>query len=269
MMVTAVLAIHNEEAYLANCLRHLARNGINFAIIDHGSSDDSPRIYRQSEFAANLVEVQELPFAGHFSLAEQLECKTQLIERIDTDWVIHVDADEVMHSYRSGETLSEALSRLAAAGSNVVDFDEFVFLPIEGDYVPDAVGSQPLELYYFFQPNAPRLMRAWHKASGLSMVEHGGHLLAGPDVRLASESLALRHYIFRSQEHAFTKYATRSFAKHELLKGWHRARAGTPAHAFTFPPTNAMKRLANPGCYDLDRSEPWTQHYWQRIWACE
>lgn len=266
MNVTAVLAIRNEEAYLANCLRHLVRNGVNFAIIDHGSSDASSDIYRRREFAANLVEVTELSFTGEFALAEQLRCKMQVIERLDADWVLHVDADEIMHSYRAGETLSEALARLAATACNVVNFDEFVFLPIEDDYVSEAAGPQPSVLYYFFQPAAPRLMRAWRKDAGLSIVEHGGHRLSGPDVRLADESLALRHYVFRSQAHAFAKYTTRPYARDELNIGWHRVRADASAVAFALPPAEVMKRLPSPDSRDLDRSEPWSRHYWQRTW---
>ena len=47
MHITAILAIRNEEAYLGNCLRHLVCNGIDFVIIDNGSSDTSAEIYRR------------------------------------------------------------------------------------------------------------------------------------------------------------------------------------------------------------------------------
>lgn len=137
MVVTAVLAIRNEEAYLANCLRHLVRNGIEFVIIDNGSAGGSAEIYRRREFAANLVDVQELPFVDMFSLADQLRRMMEVIDALD-NWVVHLDADEVMHSYREGEGLGEALSRLEAEGWNAVNFDEFVFLPIECDYIPEA-----------------------------------------------------------------------------------------------------------------------------------
>jgi glycosyltransferase involved in cell wall biosynthesis len=147
MLVTAVLAIRNEEAYLANCLRHLGRNGIDFVIIDNGSSDTSAEIYRRSEFAANLDDVQDLPFAGAFSLSEQLRRNMEIIGKLHTDWIVHLDADEVMHSYREGETLNEALSRLDAEGWNAANFDEFVFLPVEHDYVPEAPGHQPIPHY--------------------------------------------------------------------------------------------------------------------------
>ena len=130
MNVTAVLAIRNEEAYLANCLRDLIINGLDFVVIDNDFTDSSAQMYGRSEFAAHLVRVCRLPFCA-FSLSEQLQRKMEIIEALNSDWVVHVDADEIMHSYREGEGLREALSRLDAEGWNVVNFDEFVFLPIE------------------------------------------------------------------------------------------------------------------------------------------
>jgi glycosyltransferase involved in cell wall biosynthesis len=263
MHITAVLAIRNEEAYLINCLRHLVRNDIDFVIIDNGSSDSSGEICRRREFAANLVDVQDSPFGGAFSLSEQLQRKMEIIGTLKTDWVVHLDADEVMHSYREGEKLAEALFRLDAEGWNVVDFDEFVFLPIEQDYVPDAPGYQPIRHYYFYQPSSPRLMRAWNKAGGFSLVEHGGHMLTGSEIRLAPESLALRHYIVRNQEHAFTKYITRVFAADDLARGWHQARRNQTQDSFRFPPDSVLRRLPRVEQQDLDRSNPWKLHYWR------
>jgi hypothetical protein len=268
VVVTAILAIRNEEAYLANCLRHLVRNGINFVIIDNGSSDASTEIYRRREFASYLVDVQELPFLGAFYLAEQLRHKMMIVDAINTDWVIHLDADEVMHPYRQGESLNEALCRLDAEGWNVVNFDEFVFLPVEDGYVSEAPEHQPMSLYYFFQPYVPRLMRAWRKIGGFSMVEHGGHSLVGADIRLAPEYLALRHYIVRNQVHAFGKYTTRTFASNEIALGWHGNRVAQPAQAFLLPPAALLKRLSKPDHYDLDRSDPWTMHYWRKRRDC-
>lgn len=264
MVVTAILCIRNEEAYLANCLRHLVRNGVRFGIIDNGSTDASAEIYRSREFADHLVATLELPFEGHFSLAEQLRQKMALIDIIDTDWVIHLDADEVMHSDRPAETLSEALTRLGADGWNVVNFDEFVFLPVKHDYVPDVQGEQRMDLYYFFEPHTPRLMRAWRKACGFSPVENGGHALEGANVRMAPNHLALRHYIFRNQEHAMSKYSARTFAPSDLARGWHINRINQPPASFLFPSPTNLKRLAFPTDHNLDRSDPWPVHYWQR-----
>ncbi len=263
MRITAVLAIRDEEYYLANCLRHLVRSGVDFVIIDNGSSDKSAEIYRRREFSKGLVDVQELPFTGAFSLGDQLRKKMDVIGRLETDWVLHVDADEEMHSNVEGEPLNQALSRLEAQGWNVVNFDEFVFLPIECDYIPEAGGNQPILHYYFFQPFSPRLMRAWKKSNGFSLVEHGGHLLTGADLRLAPENLVLRHYIVRSQDHAFHKYIERKFAADEVAGGSHIHRINQPLESFVFPPAKSLRKVSAPEDCHMDRSDPWKVHYWR------
>lgn len=264
MKVTALLAVRNEEFYLANCLRHLIRNGVDFVIIDNGSSDTTAEIYGRRDFVKGLVDVVKLPFTGVFSLSRQLERKMEAMATVDTDWIIHLDADEVMHSSLEGESLNESLSRIDAAGWNAANFEEFVFLPIEHDYVPDAPGEQPILHYYYFRPAFPRLMRAWRKAAGFSLLEQGGHLLTGRDLRLSTEHLVLRHYIFRNQEHAFQKYSMRKFSEDELARGWHGNRVNQPMESFCFPPAQLLRRLSAPDDRRMDRSDPWDVHYWQQ-----
>lgn len=263
MIVTAVLAIRNEEECLANCLRHLVRNDINFVIIDNESTDESSTVYGHREFARHLVTVRQLPFRGSFCLIEQMRCKNEIIKTLDTDWVVHLDADEIMHSTHPGETLKDAIGRLASSGANAIDFDEFVFLPLEDRYVPDTADVQPLLHYYFFQPHPSRLMRAWQKASGLSSEESGGHTLSGPNLRLAPEALVLRHYIFSDQDHAFRKYTTRQFATTDLARGFHSNRVNQPDKAFRFPPVSRLKALKSPHDHQFERDDPWRVHYWQ------
>lgn len=262
MKLSAILAIRNEEAYLANCLRHLVRNEVDYLIIDNDSTDGSAEIYHRKEFSANLINVVTLPYTGEFSLRAQLRLKMAVIETVEADWVLHVDADEMPHSYRQDETLKEAISRLDAGGANVVNFEEFVFLPLDGNYASDIHGFPDIRHYYFFAPRPLRLMRAWRKANGFSLLEGGGHTLDGHEICVASESLALRHYIVLNQQHAYRKYTARTFAAAELADGWHRIRAGQPEAAFRFPVPDALKRLENVNDCDLDRSAPWAAHYW-------
>lgn len=264
MIITAILAIRNEAAHLANCLRHLVSNDIVFSIIDNGSVDECPEIYRRREFSAHLVGVNKLPFTGAFSLTEQLRCKMTIMKSLNSDWVIHIDADEVMYSCRRGETLRDAIVRTDTEGWNVIDFDEFVFLPIEHDYVPDSLHPQPILHYYYFRPSFPRLMRAWKKSEGFSMIEHGGHLLSGADIRLAPERCVLRHYMMRNQQDAFTKYAIRCFAAEEVARGWHNNRINQPVETFEFPPATELRKLGSADDCKFDLSDPWAVHYWQR-----
>lgn len=266
MRVVAIIAVRNEEAYIANSIRHLIENGISYAIIDNASTDSTATIAARDEFRPHLLEIGQLEHAGYCDWQLILQRKMEVANRIEADWVIHLDADEIMHSYRPGERLLDAIRRIDEQGFNVINFDEFVFLPIDFDYEPDILGSQRMCHYYFFEPFAPRLMRAWRKDARLSMVDNGGHILSGSDIRLAPERMVLRHYIFRNQSHAFRKYAERRFGPRDLARGWHSNRIDQSIENFRFPVSDRLRFLESPESRAFDRSLPVRDHYWQ--WPC-
>jgi hypothetical protein len=106
-------------------------------------------------------------------------------------------------------------------------------------------------------------MRAWKKSARLDLTQGGGHVLAGDGIRLASEKMILRHYIFRDQTHAYVKYAGRKFAEHDISRGWHRNRISQPVEQFTFPPRCQLHWLVSPADRNLSMELPRTSHYWQ------
>ena len=264
MHVVAILAVSNDRPYLANCLSHLIANGVDFAIVDNGPTGGCAEIIHSSRFAPHLAGYSQVPFTGVYSWEEILLAQQRLLGTIDADWHLLLAPDEIMHSYVPGESLVSAITRIDREGHDVVNFDEFVFLPVEGDYIPEHDGIQPLRHYYFHSPRNPNQMRAWRKACNLSNVAAGGHLLSGGDFRLAPETFALRHYIFRNQAHALEKYANRVFAAHEIERGWHSNRAGQRAARFVFPPASELHRLTDPSDRNFVRNHPRKTHYWER-----
>lgn len=261
--VAAILAFRDEEAYLAHTLRNLRDQDVAFALLDNGSEDGSRQVALRPEFDTHRIRVEDLPYLGYFSLEQQLEAKARVATSLEVDWVLHLDADEVPHPYAPEETLRDAISRIDRAGYTAIDFDEFVFLPLEDEYVPGGRGPQPMRTYYFHQPTTPRLMRAWKRSAGLSNVASGGHLLQGGDLRLCPERLALRHYIFRNQVHAREKYATRRFSPAEIERGWHRNRVAHPPLRFHFPLAHELHSLPTPADRDLTRVHPRRLQYWE------
>lgn len=99
---------------------------------------------REPRFAPWLVSYRVLPFDGVFDLKKMLLVKQEIAGTLDADWLIRLDADEILHPYHQGESLREGITRLDAKGWDVINFDEFVFLPGDGRYVPDADGLPPL-----------------------------------------------------------------------------------------------------------------------------
>jgi glycosyltransferase involved in cell wall biosynthesis len=263
MRVLAILAIRDERPYLANCLNHLIENEIDYVIIDNDSTDGTTELLRQPSFARHLVDYQQFPFEGAFNWKGLMKARETAAQTHDADWILFLSPDEMMHPYVPQETLRAAIMRNDAAGYDVIDFNEFVFLPLDAEYQVDSGVLQPLRFYYFFEPSRPRLMRARKKHLQVSHIEHGGHVFSGAPFRLSPETFALRHYIFRDQAHAYRKYPERVFLPQELARGWHKNRVVKQIDAFTFPPVEQLHRLESPTDRDLCRENPRKTHYWQ------
>jgi glycosyltransferase involved in cell wall biosynthesis len=263
MRIVAVMACRNEAAVLPTCLHHLVKNGIDFAIVDNNSTDDSLDIAHSAEFRNHLVDLKRVPYEGIFQLEPLLEAKMALAESISADWAMNICPDEILHPNREGTTLVEEVEYFDKSGFNVVNFDEFVFLHMSEPWV-EGLRDWPIsQHYYFFEPIRFRQMRLWKKGQGFSMVRHGGHRLDGDNLRFAPESLVLRHYIFRNQAHAYEKFTNRNFSEKELAHGWHRNRHGIPKENYKFPNPDALEVLVRADSFALSRAHPWRKHYWQ------
>jgi glycosyltransferase involved in cell wall biosynthesis len=259
--VVAILCARNEEIHIRSALTDLIGEGLDVVLIDHDSEDRTVAIAR--EFAGRgLLGIERLPWTGRFSLAEQLEAKRRVVETVDHDWIVHVDADEWLSAPDAGQTLADGLSAVNAAGYNCVNFDELVFLPRPGEDRYREDYRQHLTRYYFFQPSYPRLMRAWKNRAGLENCAHAGHVLSGP-LRLFPRDFPLRHYIALSEPHAERKYVNRRFDDAELAQGWHRNRLSATKETLCFPGDERMRVLPHWSSKEYDVSEPSSEHFWE------
>ena len=265
MDVLAILCVRDEVSRIANCLTHLIENGVRYAVIDHASTDGTLELLREPRFRSNLEALVTMPWDGHFHLGRQMETKQEIVDRVSADWFVHLDADEIMQSCVDGETVGEAIARIDRNGHNTIDFNEFLFLPIDKAYKSDVGAWQEMADYYFFEPKSPRLLRAIKAGSGLSFRGSTGHRPYGATLNYPEERLILRHYAFVDQAHAYEKYVDRVFSADELARGLHSNRVGYDREAYRFPSRSTLKTLAYPASRDFDRSDPKKSHYWQ--WA--
>ena len=263
LSICAIIAARNEYHYLKILLPHLANQNIDVAIIDNDSTDGSYKLYEKHK-GKPIVMVENLPFRGSFSLSEQLERKNILCKSLDHDWIIHHDADEIMEHYKPNLTLRDAIEEADKSGYNVLNFDEFVFLPEPNrDYSLDNYHTDLLR-YYFFQPTENRLNRAWKRLFGLNNTASGGHKLQGDKLAVFPENHILRHYIVLNQNRAFEKYLNRDFDSIDLSKNWHGNRRNFTKDNLTLPCEGEFLHYLKK--YDSKafcKVKPLTKHFWE------
>ena len=158
-----------------------------------------------------------LPYRGVFSLTEQLEAKAEAIRRIRVGLVHSPGCRRDLESPR-GESLREGIECAAAEGWNVVNFDEFVFVPPMGEEASEhGISTTRVLHYYFFEPEPGRLMRAWKNVP--ASCRWAGGKVDGPGTSPLPRELRLRHYPALNLDHARRKYPLRRFATEDLAKG--------------------------------------------------
>jgi glycosyltransferase involved in cell wall biosynthesis len=107
--VSVVILSYNEEANLPDCLASLRGLNCSLYVVDSGSTDRTRDIAR-----AAGAQVVEHPFE-HYAAQRNW---AQLNLPLDTDWVLHLDADERL----TPELVAEINSVLAAPSADIEGF---------------------------------------------------------------------------------------------------------------------------------------------------
>jgi glycosyltransferase involved in cell wall biosynthesis len=263
LTICVVIAARNEKPCLQFILPLLAEQSIHVAIIDHESTDGSHDLCKQLRYNP-VVAVDHLPYTGEFSLSDQLLAKQQLAEGLPHTWLVHHDADELMHHCNGIANLRQCIEEAEAEGANAVNFEEFVFLPDPGSQSTHVNYLDNHKHYYYFVPAENRLNRAFRRELIGSNLIGAGHVLQCDDLKLSATTHVLRHYIALSEAHIKQKYASRKFSASELARGWHSDRVAIPPDSLSIPrfsPYLCTLSPAHPGL--LERSRPASKHYWQ------
>jgi Glycosyl transferase family 2 len=259
--VAALIAVRDEAVHLPHVVEHLIEEGIDVVVLDDGSVDGG--IDSLSDLAGHgLIEVRRRPGRPHMSVVDLVEWKATVAAELGHDWVIHHDADEWMTAPAGPGHLIELLEEADAEGATVLNFEEFVFVPIDG--LP--AGADPRRLmidYYFYEPSKIRLMRAWRRDAGLSPAG-AGHRVVGDALALYPVSGVLRHYPIVTPELGLRQYGSRRFDPEELEQSLHRNRLPL-VNATSIPRAGGplLHRLDSWDASDFDRSTPSLYHFWE------
>lgn len=267
MNILAIVAARNEVSHVCRCIPHLIGDGLEVVLIDHGSTDGT-REAAERYLGNGLLGIIDLKWEGFFSLESQLLTKQSIIEGSLHDWVAHFDADEWPVPPNEFITLHDMVKTAESSGHNVINFNEYVFLPIQEKTYENSRYESLMRHYYFFEPHYPRLQRMWRRDCKLSNIGRGGHLLNGGEISQFPVDGHLRHYIALSAEHAIRKYSGRIFSEAELKRGWHNNRINiTEKKIRSYFSINVaclskVKALQSAFCRNFDKSDPIDKHFW-------
>lgn len=265
--VVAIIAARNEQRFIDGCIEHLAAQGVQVYLMNHGSTDATREI-ASSWFGRGLIGIEDLAFDSIFDLKQQLRRKAEVAETLDADWFMHMDADEIRLSPQPDMTLAEALAAAEDAGYNAVNFQEFTFVPTRE--APDHDHSEyrkTMRWYYPFLPTCPWRVNAWRRQPFLVDLGPGGHRPTFPGIRLCPVSFPMKHYQFLSVTHAKSKYGSRRYdaARTAAAGGSPIALWRTRLQLESFPlPAAADLREARDD-WELDASRPRKRHYLEEI----
>jgi len=261
--ILAIILTRNEENYINYNLKHLIDQNIDVYLIDNSSTDRTCEIAKKY-LGKGLVGIEKINFDGFFNFKKILEKKQSLAIELDYDWFLHIDADEIHDAPEEYTNLYEGILDVDRKGFNVINFEEFVFIPKNNNESFEGTDyTKKMKTYYFFEPRKQNLNRAWKKNNNIDLVSSGGHNIILPEKKVYPINFILKHYICLSYDYIVDKYTSgkRDHTPNERLLGWGNDRFGYTREDFILD-----KKIKELKVYNFDkrfdRTNPRVHHYW-------
>lgn len=275
-----ILACYNEERFLQQCLEHYRDHGVEVYLLDNESTDSSRAI--AEEFAeAPVIDIETLPRGEGFDLSTQLKRKEQIAAKLEVDWIMHADPDEIRQPPPGFATLAEAIQHVDSLGYNAINFQEYTFIPVKE--APDHDHPrfrETMRWYYPFSPRHPHRLNLWKRSQNplmramsvlrrayrarawppllpYDLSSSGGHCVRFAGIKPYPYDFIMKHYLVLSLAHAKAKYVEKTFSRAEL--SWHDWRATAKESDFVLPSAQELKEVGPGGT--VDASEPRATHF--------
>jgi glycosyltransferase involved in cell wall biosynthesis len=198
-----LMSVFNEADILSQSLQYHIDAGIQFLVLDNGSTDGS-RELAESNIGRGVIAVREL-VTNTYQWAHLLDTLLSWAEVFEPKWCFLIDADTFLEAPREGQALSQAVADVDASDCNVINFDHFEFWPT-GEEDSEITAVRQRLLYYTWADD--RQEKGWLAYPGTRNSRLGGHQIDFPSnivKRVYPTNFILRHYRIRSYEHGLRK----------------------------------------------------------------
>ncbi|HUK29335.1 MAG TPA: glycosyltransferase family 2 protein [Candidatus Acidoferrales bacterium] len=204
LRIIGMIPVYNEEDVIGNLVEYLLSQGIELVILDNGSSDKSHEICSKflNKGLLSLERMRTEKF--QFNLLVQ-----SLYDRacsFGAEWVLLNAADEFLESPYRDLTLKEAIENDAKSGYNMIQFNNFEFLPTDRDLDVAEHDIRKRLKYYTWNDNLQ--FRSWKIYPGIEVTGTAGHYPVFPSSvkpKIPKTKYILRHYRIRSYDHGIRK----------------------------------------------------------------
>lgn len=222
--VIAMMAAYNEEDIIVPSIAGLIEQGAEVYLLDNWSTDRT--VERARPFLdRGLIGIEQIPSDGPadtFPYVSILGRKAELSTKLEAEWFIHMDVDEVRKSPWPGVSLKDALYLVDRQGFNAVDHTVLKFVPVDDGYA-DGSDLEGHFRHFRFVFQQDFQVKMW-KNDGRPVALGDGHRAAFAGRRVYPYNFLHKHYPIRSQRHGerkiFTERQTRMDPE-ELAAGWH------------------------------------------------
>jgi glycosyltransferase involved in cell wall biosynthesis len=253
------MAVYNEADIIAQCLQYHIGAGLEFLVLDNGSSDDSLSI-AEGYLGRGVLGIRRIT-TETYRWAYLLDTLLEWSEDFEAKWCFLVDADTFLEAPSSEVTLAAGVREVELQGYNVINFDHFEFWPV-GDERPEELDVRARIKYYTWADD--RQQKGWRALRSTRNSRLGGHavdLPSGIPKLVFPHNFVLRHYRIRSYEHGLRKvFADRlpRFAGEPANWHTHYDGFGSDRKFFEIPKSCLTKRI---------EGEPWNRelrfHGWE------
>jgi glycosyltransferase involved in cell wall biosynthesis len=225
--VTAIMHAYNEEDVVASVAQHLKTEGVQLHLIDNWSTD---RTYEIAQALVNdglcerVTRFPESP-PDDFDLSSLVAHVAEYAAKIDSDWIIYLDADEFRSAPWPQANLAEAITFVDGLGYAAIDFTIANFYLTSNSH-DQAFSPDSCKFFEFGRHPAHFLqVKAWkNQGRVVDLVSTGAHLAQFPDGPVYPLKFLNRHYTLRSAEQASRKILHDRVPRTERerrQRGWH------------------------------------------------
>ena len=203
MRIIAMMPVYNESDVVETIIQHLTSQGIQLAMVD-SSTDESYDICKKY-VGKGVVSLEHIPME-RFDYDFLLDRMYRKALEAGADWVLLNNADEYLESPYPNLTLKGAIESDDSRGYNMIQFNNFEFLPTEKDENSFETDVRKRMKYYTWHDNLHFL--AWKAHPGVTVTGTCGHYPVFPEnikVRVARTKYVMRHYRIRSYQHGLRK----------------------------------------------------------------